>query len=98
MSDKPKFPTVKKTEYHGEQVVTNKMVDYYFDGTNFGPNNTTAHRMELLAHGVLKNQAGYWNGHTLFQIMVACELVSKKANITRRGKLFIYNHFCRNNV
>ena len=93
----PKFPLLKDAAE--KSVVSDEMIGYYFEGTNFGePNNSPEGRREILANGVLKAQAGWWNGGTLFQIMKVCDLVSGKARITKRGRLFIWEYFSSNNV
>lgn len=94
--NKSKFPNIKAPVR--ETVVSDEMICYYFDGTNFGSDHSATHRRMILANGVLKNQAGYWNGHTMFHIMIACNLVTKKGNITKRGRIFIHQEFSTNNV
>jgi len=86
--DRPIMPEVNGQA--DNKCVSDEMIEYYFRGTNFGANRCVKSQRKLLANGVLKCQAGYWNGHTLYQIMKACCLVSKNDNVTKRGRLFIY--------
>ncbi len=93
---KPTLPSLGFPRPH--KVVSDDMIDYHFKGTDFGQYNTTAHRRMLLANAALKTQAGWWNGQTIYLILVDCDLVSDKGNITKRGRLFIYEELSTDNV
>jgi hypothetical protein len=64
-------------------------IDTAFKGTDFG----SANKLKLLEQGVLKRIAGYHCGHTLTQIMIELGLITKKRNVTRKGKEFLFTAF-----
>lgn len=61
-------------------------IEYLFKGTDFGGMN---HR-KLLVNGCLKKMVGYYCGHTLETIMFKANLITKKGNITKLGKEFVW--------
>jgi len=64
-------------------------VEEAFAGTNFG---TADHRITL-EQGVLQIACGYATGGTLFSIMVKLGLVTRKSNITKKGRAFMFAAF-----
>jgi hypothetical protein len=51
-----------------------------------------------LAQACLKTQAGYWNGHTIFNIMLELNLVEDTTSpkLTLLGGMFLYRYFKNN--
>jgi hypothetical protein len=79
-------------------VVTDEMLKYWFKGTNFGCDPTAENQRRLLANGLLKHQAGWYNGHTMQQAIKNHSLVNKRGNINKRGRMFIWEYFKNHNV
>lgn len=76
-------------------VVTDEMLLQVFQYANFGPNPN--HR-ELVAKGILQKLAGYACGGTLTHIMRDIGFITLKGNVTRAGREFCFDWFCRRNV
>lgn len=81
-----------------ESVVTDEMLNYWFEGTNFGCEPTAENRRKLLANGLLKHQAGWHNGYTMQQMIKRHSLVNKRGCINKRGRMFLWEYFKSSNV
>jgi hypothetical protein len=79
-------------------VVTDEMLKYWFKGTNFGCEPTANNQRRLLANGLLKHQAGWYNGRTMQQAIKNCLLVNKRGNINKRGRMFLWEYFKNDSV
>lgn len=74
-----------------------------FDGLNFGLSSYGSPLFSThsyLLQGCLKRLADYWNGHTMYQIMTALELVydtkkdgSTESFLSKKGELLLYRSF-----
>jgi len=93
---KPKLPTMNIQS--SNSVISDEMLQYYFDGTNFGCEQTATNQRRLLANGLLKHQAGWHNGYTMQQLIKAHYIVNKKGNINKRGRMFLWEYFRNDNV
>ena len=93
---KPKLPTMNIQS--SNSVISDEMLQYYFDGTNFGCEQTATNQRRLLANGLLKHQAGWHNGYTMQQLIKAHDIVNKKGNINKRGRMFLWEYFRNDNV
>lgn len=69
--------------------VTDDEIETAFQGTNFGH---TEYR-ELLAASVFKKMVGYHCGYTITCIMEKMKLIGKNGTATKRGKIFVREHF-----
>lgn len=96
MSEEPNLPSIAPQSQ--DSVVSDEMLQYWFEGTNFGCDPSAANRRRLLANGVLKHQAGWHNGHTMQQMIKCHSLVNNRGNINKRGRLFLYEYFSNDNV
>jgi len=98
MTDKtPPIPP-PMTHPYPENVVTDDMLLYWFEGTNFGCEHTAKNLRKLLANGLLKHQAGWHNGYTMQQVIRCHSLVNKRGNINKRGRMFLWEYFSNDNV
>lgn len=77
-------------------MVTDEYIDEIFRGTNFGApiNESTDAKRQLLAKNLRNQIAGYWSGHTIYQIMVNGGFLhdaksSDKKRLTRLGDVFL---------
>jgi hypothetical protein len=61
-----------------------------FAGTNFGPNPD---KRNLVAECLLKIQANYSPGHTITEIVIELGMLTRKGNITKRGRRFMYYYY-----
>lgn len=86
------------THPYPDTVVTDVMLSYWFEGTNFGCEPTADNRRKLLANGLLKHQAGWHNGHTMQQMIKCHSLVNKRGYINKRGRKFLWEYFSNDNV
>lgn len=61
-----------------------------FKGTNFGMPNTPDNNRLILKNALLKAAVGYYNGHTITQIMMRLDLISTKTSrVTKLGLLYL---------
>lgn len=77
--------------------ITQAQVDECFAGTNFGAGSDP---WKLIKEGTLKVCCGYWNGHTLTQILNRLGLIKLKEGagdtriiVTPRGRYWCYEWF-----
>jgi len=78
----------KHTSYEESRISDDQIINA-FTNTSFG----TADHRKLLEQGVLKMQAGYRSGHTLFLIMIELGLVTSSHYVTKKGRRFIFRAF-----
>ena len=81
-----------------DSVVSDEMLEYWFEGTNFGCEPSADNRRQLIANGLLKHQAGWHNGYTMQRMIECHSLVNKRGNINKRGRLFLCEYFSNSNV
>ncbi len=94
-----KAPKIPPTSFpRPDTVVTDEMLNYWFEGTSFGCEPTAENRRRLLANGLLKHLAGWHNGGTMQQMIKCHELVNKRGNINKRGRIFLWEYFSNDNV
>lgn len=79
-----------------DPIVTDEDIISRFTGCRFGLiDNDVNMQRYFLARACLKSLTGYWNGHTVFRIMISLDLVTdtKSAQITPKGLTFITQSF-----
>lgn len=78
-------------------VLSDSEIETLFTGTQFGniDNNVSLQR-PFLANACLKTLNGYWNGGTIYSIMLKAGLVTdeKTARLTEKGTLFLLQTNC----
>lgn len=72
--------------------VSDEEIEAAFQNTNFGE-DTPAFRRRLLEQGCLKRLVPYHSGWTLTCILVQLGLMTKKGNLTSKGRKFMYAAF-----
>ena len=70
--------------------VSEDEINEAFQRTHFG---TEKSNREILSQGVLERQAGYHTGWTITQIMVELGLLTKRKNVTKKGRCFLFVEF-----
>lgn len=86
--------TMTPTSYAASsEIVPDDVIQKIFSGKNFGEeiNSSITEQRLFLARACQKTSNGFWNGHTIFRIMVDLELVhdTKKATLTDKGRTFV---------
>jgi len=69
--------------------IEDKEIEKAFENTNFGPNDNR----KLAAQGLLKQLAGWRSGYTLTCIMKELGFVNRNGDISKKGKMFLYEEF-----
>lgn len=72
-----------------DSIFTNEEIDAAFKHTSFGVPNTVANHRLILKNALLKNTAGYHNGHTITQIMIQLGLISVKLRTLKKGLMYL---------
>jgi hypothetical protein len=66
--------------------VSDEEIDHFFRNTNFGRKDYR----HFLALSVLKTALDYHCGHTITEIMIGMDLITKARSVTLRGRSFCY--------
>tara|TARA_R110002073_G_scaffold314073_1_gene486217 strand:- start:557 stop:808 length:252 start_codon:yes stop_codon:yes gene_type:complete len=70
-----------------EDLVTDKQIDLAWGYANFGDNYS---KRDIIANTLLKCASGYETGHTAKCIVEELGLVTKRWELSQRGKRYLY--------
>lgn len=72
-----------------KEIVSDKELDNAWANANFGDTS----KRDVLRFGLLKCVSGYYQGSTSTCILEDLELITRKYNITKKGKEYLYRAF-----
>jgi hypothetical protein len=87
---------VPEQSHRINEAITDEQILAAFKNAPTGlPEDDAEAQRRYLAQACLKTNAGYWNGHTIFQIMLHLNLVedTSKPRLTSLGGLFLFQCF-----